>query len=89
MKRKFRNFELSVILAGLFSSAQAQQPSAIQLSGFVNTRYAWSNEDDVTHGFDIRRVRVSAAGQLTDALEYAVQTEYETSLKLIAAYINE
>lgn len=69
---------------------QASTSQALQwpkISGFVNGRYAWDSGDNDTHGFDIRRVRLAATGDVTRHLDYKVQAEYETTVKVIDAYV--
>ena len=65
----------------------AQELKAPKISGLVNARYAWSDKEGETHGFDIRRVRLAADGVLSDKLDYKFQAEYETSVKVIDAFL--
>lgn len=66
-------------------NAQKIKPPTI--GGLVNGRYSWTNQDGNDHGFDLRRVRLSATGELTPKFDYKVQAEYETNVKVIDAYV--
>lgn len=85
MRRQHKQALLAALLL-LSQSTQAQKLSAPKISGFLNARYAWDSGSDSEHGFDIRRVRLAASGNITDRLDYKVQAEYETSVKIIDAY---
>lgn len=87
MKKReiFRITALLVVAAHL--PVQAQKISLPKISGFVNARYSYSSDDNVAHGFDIRRVRLAASGEVTSKLDYKVQAEYESSVKIIDAYV--
>lgn len=76
----------AAILLTAAAAAQAQKPSIPAISGFANIRYSWDSSDDSHHGFDIRRVRIAASGDISQRLDYKVQAEYETSVKIIDAY---
>ena len=70
------------------ASAPAPAPFKLELpkfSGFVNIRYKYSDKDN-SNSFDIRRARLSASGKLHPKLEYKIQAEYETSVKILDAY---
>ena len=58
-----------------------------KFSGFANIRYQYNDKDDA-NSFDIRRARLSASGKLHQKLEYKIQAEYETSVKILDAYFN-
>ena len=56
-------------LAGVLAVASvlpvaAQDLKAPKISGLVNVRYSWSDKEGDTHGFDVRRVRLAADGEL-------------------------
>ena len=79
-------------LAGVLAVASvlpvaAQDLKAPKISGLVNVRYSWSDKEGDTHGFDIRRVRLAADGELGERLDYKFQAEYETTVKVIDAYL--
>lgn len=76
----------AAILLTATLSAHAQKPSIPTISGFANIRYSWDSSDDSHHSFDIRRVRIAASGDLSPRLDYKVQAEYETSVKIIDAF---
>lgn len=87
MKKLNKSLVLAVsLLPSIFADAQSLSPSAPTISGLANFRYSYDSGDDSHHGFDIRRVRLSAAGDLSPRLDYKVQAEYETSVKVIDAY---
>ena len=67
--------------------AVCQELKAPKISGLVNARYSWSDKEGETHGFDIRRVRLAADGVLSENLDYKFQAEYETSVKVIDAFL--
>lgn len=58
-----------------------------KISGLLNGRYSYSDREKETHGLDIRRVRLGAEGELGDKVDYKFQAEYETSVKVIDAYL--
>lgn len=74
------------LLAPASINAQSLTPSVPTISGLANFRYSYDSGDDSRHGFDIRRVRLAASGDLSPRLDYKVQAEYETSVKVIDAY---
>ena len=74
-------------LAASVLPAGAQELKAPKISGFVNARYSYDDSDESTHGFDIRRVRLAADGVVSKHLDYKFQAEYETSVKVIDAFI--
>lgn len=84
--------EIRIALVGVLTMvallpAVAQEFKAPKISGMVNVRYAWSDKEDDTHGFDIRRIRLAADGSLSDKLDYKFQAEYETTVKVIDAFL--
>ena len=79
-------------LAGMLAVASvlpmaAEGLKAPKISGLVNVRYSWSDKEGDTHGFDVRRVRLAADGELGKRLDYKFQAEYETTVKVIDAYL--
>lgn len=78
---------MGVLTMAVVLPAVAHELKAPKISGFINARYAWSDKEDATHGFDIRRVRLAADGVLSDKVDYKFQAEYETSVKVIDAYL--
>lgn len=89
MKKRERILTLvsAVCLAASALPADAQELKAPKISGLVNARYSYDDNAESTHGFDIRRVRLAADGVLSDKFDYKFQAEYETSVKVIDAYI--
>lgn len=77
----------SLLLSLFFSVACGQGQTAPRFSGFINARYSYDNKDSSTQGFDIRRVRLAADGMLSDKVDYKFQTEYETEVKIIDAFL--
>ena len=67
--------------------AVCQELKAPKISGLANVRYSWSDKEGETHGFDIRRIRLAADGVLGKKLDYKFQAEYETSVKVIDAFL--
>ncbi len=82
-----RRIIAAAIGAAALLPAQGQKPGLPVISGFINARYSWDSNDDDTHGFDIRRVRLAASGELSSRIDYKVQAEYETTVKIIDAYL--
>ena len=78
---------LGVLAVAAVLPTVAQELKAPKISGLVNARYAWSDKEGETHGFDIRRIRLAADGSLSDKLDYKVQAEYETTVKVIDAFL--
>lgn len=88
MRKNYRiGFTAFLLAAAAILPAQAQKLSLPKISGLVNGRYSWSNEDGNDHGFDVRRVRLAATGDITPKLDYKIQAEYETNVKIIDAYV--
>lgn len=73
-------------LAAILLPAGAQEVRFPKISGLVNGRYSYNDKSDETHGFDLRRVRLAAEGELSEQLDYKFQAEYETSVKVIDAF---
>ncbi|MCQ2207709.1 MAG: OprO/OprP family phosphate-selective porin [Paludibacteraceae bacterium] len=70
------------------SSVAEAKPFKLEVpkfSGFANIRYQYNDKDDA-NSFDVRRARLSASGKLHPKLEYKIQAEYETSVKILDAY---
>ena len=57
-----------------------------KISGIVNLRYSYDDDAATTHGFDVRRVRLSVKGDLHEKVDYCVQAEYAGAVKIIDAY---
>ena len=79
-------------LAGMLAVASvlpvaAEGLKAPKISGLANVRYSWSDKEGDTHSFDVRRVRLAADGELGKRLDYKFQAEYETTVKVIDAYL--
>lgn len=78
----------TVVVEEQKSSVTEQKPfklEAPKFSGFANIRYQYNDVDDA-NSFDVRRARLSASGKLNPKLEYKIQAEYETSVKILDAY---
>ena len=78
---------MSILLLVSVLPTASQELKAPKISGLINARYAWSDKEGATHGFDIRRIRLAADGVLSDKVDYKFQAEYETSVKVIDAYL--
>jgi hypothetical protein len=87
MKRKQMRTAIIVILMATAMTTEAQETAWPKISGFLNARYQYSDEAGSVQGFDIRRVRLAADGRIGQSLEYRVQAEYETSVKILDAYL--
>lgn len=83
----FRITLVSILLLVAMLPTASQELKAPKISGLINARYAWSDKEGATHGFDIRRIRLAADGVLSDKVDYKFQAEYETSVKVIDAYL--
>ena len=83
----FRITLVSILLLVSVLPTASQELKAPKISGLINARYAWSDKEGATHGFDIRRIRLAADGVLSDKVDYKFQAEYETSVKVIDAYL--
>lgn len=58
-----------------------------KITGMVNLRYAYDESKDDEHGFDVRRVRLGAKGDLHQKLDYVMQAEYAGNIRLLDAYL--
>ena len=67
--------------------ASAQKLELPKISGFINARYQYNSANEVKEGFDIRRVRLAASGNIGEKLDYKFQAEYETSVKVLDAFL--
>ena len=76
-----------VIVAASVSPTSAQELKTPKISGLVDVRYSWSDKAGDTHSLDVRRVRLAADGELDKRLDYRFQAEYETTVKVIDAYL--
>ena len=85
--REMRMTLVGVLVVAAVLPTAAQELKAPKISGQVNARYAWSDKEGETQGFDIRRIRLAADGSLSDKLDYKVQAEYETTVKVIDAFL--
>ena len=78
---------LLVLIAS--SSLRAQETQKVSLipkvTALANVRYSYDDVEDA-HGFDVRRVRLGLKGNLHEKLDYCIQAEYETKVKVIDAY---
>lgn len=89
--RRICRFSIRVAVFSLLTFVSppivAQGLKIPKISGLVNGRYSYSDKENETHGFDIRRVRLAADGELGDKVDYKFQAEYETTVKVIDAYL--
>lgn len=85
--RKLSRTLVGILVAASVLPVSAQELKAPKISGLVNVRYSWSDKEGDTHGFDVRRVRLAADGELGERLDYKFQAEYETTVKVIDAYL--
>jgi phosphate-selective porin OprO and OprP len=61
---------------------------AFQLSGYTQARYQNFEEKGKVSGFDIRRARLDAKGDITPYFGYRLQYELAVSPKLLDAYVD-
>jgi len=64
------------------------KPSVPKVSGLIQTRYFYDSQETKPNSFDIRRVRLSFAGEFGKFVDYRVQAEWESSPKILDAYVN-
>ncbi|MBO4611814.1 MAG: hypothetical protein J5671_01435 [Bacteroidaceae bacterium] len=57
-----------------------------KISGLANIRYSYDDDAASTHGFDVRRVRLSVKGNMHEKVDYCVQAEYAGTVRIIDAY---
>lgn len=57
-----------------------------KISGLANIRYSYDDDKATIHGFDVRRVRLSVKGDVHKNVDYCIQGEYATNVKLLDAY---
>ena len=82
---------LLALLTGNSLWAQDTQKEKVSLipkiTAMANVRYSYDDQPKVDHGFDVRRVRLGLKGNLHEKLDYCIQAEYETSVKVLDAYL--
>jgi hypothetical protein len=59
-----------------------------KMSGLVNMRYQYSDADNGSNSFDIRRVRLDFKGIIAPAVDYRVHVEFAGNPKILDAYID-
>lgn len=64
------------------------KPSIPKVGGLINARYFYDSQKTKPHSFDIRRVRLSVSGDFGKHIDYRVQAEYESTVKILDAYVN-
>lgn len=57
-----------------------------RITGMVNLRYIYDESDKDESGFDVRRVRLGAKGELHKKLDYVFQAEYASNVRILDAY---
>lgn len=88
MRKNFQSGLATFLFAALtIMPLHAQKLSFPKISGLLDGRYSWSSEDKENHGFELRRLRLAASGDLTPRLDYKVQAECEPHVKIIDAYV--
>lgn len=70
------------------SRLEGIKPSVPKVSGLIQTRYFYDSQETKPNSFDIRRVRVSFTGEFGKFVDYRVQAEWESSPKILDAYVN-
>jgi phosphate-selective porin OprO and OprP len=61
---------------------------ALQLSGYMQSRYLMLEEKGKNDGFDIRRAYIDLKGNLSPYFAYRLQTDFATSPKIVDAQID-
>lgn len=69
------------------TEAPAFKPSVPKVSGLINVRYTYNSDDATPNSFDIRRLRLAVSGDISPKIDYKFQAEYETSVKVIDAFV--
>jgi hypothetical protein len=85
---------LSILFFSLFPKAEAQKEENAaarltpKISGIVNMRYQYSDADEGSNGFDIRRARLDFRGDLTPSLDYRIHVELAGNPKILDAFVH-
>lgn len=69
------------------TEAPVFKPSVPKVSGLINVRYTYNSDDATPNSFDIRRLRLAVSGDISPKIDYKFQAEYETSVKVIDAFV--
>ncbi len=80
---------IALMVSGAAWAQEAQKESVSlvpKVTALINGRYSYDDQPETKHGFDIRRVRLGLKGNLHSKVDYVIQAEYETSVKVIDAY---
>lgn len=58
-----------------------------RVTGMVNLRYVYDEQNKNHHGFEVRRIRLGAMGNLHKNVDYKMQAEYIDHVRLLDAYV--
>ena len=61
---------------------------AIKLGGYTQVRYQNLEEKDKVSGFDIRRARLDAKGDINTYFSYGLHYDLAVNMKLLDSYVN-
>ncbi|MDR3245907.1 MAG: OprO/OprP family phosphate-selective porin [Prevotellaceae bacterium] len=59
-----------------------------KISGIFNMRYQYSDENDGSNSFDIRRARLDFRGNISSSLDYRVHLEFAKNPRILDAFVN-
>ena len=58
-----------------------------KITGMVNLRYSYNEAKKDDQGFEVRRVRLGARGNLHRKVDYVFQAEYSGKVRILDAYL--
>jgi hypothetical protein len=59
-----------------------------KISGILNMRYQYSDANESSNSFDIRRARLDFRGNISSSLEYRVHLEFARNPRILDAFVN-
>lgn len=93
-KKQLICLSTALLLSSGIANAQEEQrvkkdytPSVPKVSGLINARYSYNDDATKANSFDLRRVRLAVGGNFGKTIDYKLQAEYETSVKIIDVYV--
>ncbi len=94
VKKLLTSLSTVALLASEVANAQNETkpkkdytPSTPKVSGLINARYAYNSDAAKVNSFDLRRVRLAVGGNFGKTIDYKLQAEYETSVKIIDVFV--
>jgi hypothetical protein len=102
MKYFFHCFYLLIIFLLTFSETKAQDKTGDKtgkneniitqvtnkMSGLINMRYQYSDADESSNSFDIRRVRLNLDGKIAPLIDYRITVELAGNPKILDAFLD-